>query len=106
MASSSPNQSEHHWRHAGSATFGKNLKKKMPTIFEKHGYKFSFYSNEHLPPHVHVWKGGGEAIFLIGPEVELREASGMKVRQLAPCGRAWKENREIILKAWNDHINR
>lgn len=78
----------------------------MPTVFEKDGYKFFFYSNEHRPPHVHVWKGGGEAVFIIDPEVELREASGMKVRQLARAEELAKENQEIILKAWNEHINR
>ncbi|HTA94655.1 MAG TPA: DUF4160 domain-containing protein, partial [Verrucomicrobiae bacterium] len=30
----------------------------MPTIFEKDGFKFFFYSNEHRPIHVHVRYGG------------------------------------------------
>lgn len=87
-------------------TSGKILKEEMPTVFEKDGYKFFFYSNEHLPPHVHVLKGGGEAVFIIDPEVELREAAGMKVRQLARAEELAKENQEIILKAWNEHLNR
>jgi len=33
----------------------------MSTIFEKDGYKFFFYSNEHLPIHAHVRHGGGES---------------------------------------------
>jgi hypothetical protein len=34
----------------------------MPTILEKDGYPFFFYSNEHCPIHVHVRYGGGEAV--------------------------------------------
>ncbi|MSU59410.1 MAG: DUF4160 domain-containing protein, partial [Pedosphaera sp.] len=41
----------------------------MPTILNKDGYKFLFYSNEHRPIHVHVRYGGGEAVFNIENEV-------------------------------------
>jgi hypothetical protein len=47
----------------------------MPKIFEKDGFKFFFYSNEHLPIHVHVRHGGGEAVFVIKEGVELRGRS-------------------------------
>ena len=36
----------------------------MPTIFEKDGFRFFFYSNDHRPIHVHVRYGGGEAVLL------------------------------------------
>ena len=29
----------------------------MPTIFRKDGYRFFFFSDEHLPRHVHIEKG-------------------------------------------------
>ena len=32
-------------------------------MFSKNGFRFFFYSNEHRPIHVHVRKGGGEAVF-------------------------------------------
>jgi hypothetical protein len=37
----------------------------MPKVFDKDGYRFFFYSNEHLPMHVHVTYGDGEAIFIL-----------------------------------------
>lgn len=61
----------------------------MPQVFEKDGFKFFFYSNDHRPIHVHVRKGEGEAIFNVEGTVELRESYGMKVRELA------EENRSI-----------
>jgi hypothetical protein len=33
----------------------------MPRIFERDGYRFFFYNNEHRPIHVHVRYGDGEA---------------------------------------------
>ncbi len=44
----------------------------MPKLFEIEGYQFLFYSNEHRPIHVHVRRGGGEAVFNVEDEVELR----------------------------------
>ena len=63
----------------------------MPTILEKDGFKFLFYSNDHRPIHVHVRYGGGEAVFNVEDEVELRESHGLKLRDLSKaqilCGR-------------------
>ena len=55
----------------------------MHKIFEKDGFKFFFYSNEHRPIHVHVRYGGGEAVFYVQDSVELRESQGLKVRELS-----------------------
>jgi hypothetical protein len=55
----------------------------MPKIFEQDGYSFFFYSNGHAPIHVHVRRGGGEAVFVVEPEVELRESVGFNVRELS-----------------------
>lgn len=55
----------------------------MPTIFEKDGFRFFFYSNEHHPIHVHVRHGGGEAVFEVENQVELRESQGLKLRELS-----------------------
>ena len=43
----------------------------MPRVFEKEGYRFFFYSNEHDPAHVHVTKGDGEAVLSLGPPAEV-----------------------------------
>ena len=64
----------------------------MPRIFEEDGYRFFFYSNEHGPIHVYVRYGAGEAVFTMGPDIELRESHGLKVRELStgtgPCREA------------------
>jgi hypothetical protein len=60
----------------------------MPKIFEKDGYKFFLYTNEHPPIHTHVRYGGGEAVFDVEERVELRESYGLKVQELATSAEA------------------
>jgi len=55
----------------------------MPRIFEKDGFSFFFYSNEHLPVHVHVRYGAGEAVFNIEDHIELRTSHGLKLQELS-----------------------
>ena len=76
----------------------------MPTIFTKDGFRFFFYSNDHRPIHVHVRKGAGEAVFDIEPLVELRESAGLKPKELAHAEELARENRELILRSWHEHL--
>jgi hypothetical protein len=76
----------------------------VPKIFEKDGFQFAFYSNDHRPIHVHVRKGGGEAIFDVEKRVELRESAGMKVRELARAEELAKDNRKLIIEACHEHL--
>ncbi len=77
----------------------------MPKIFEKDGYKFYFYSNEHRPIHVHVRHGGGEAVFNVEGIVELRESQGLKVKQLAHARELAEEHRKLIVDKWHEHLD-
>ncbi len=77
----------------------------MPQIFQKEGYRFFFYSNEHRPIHVHVRRGGGEAVFDVETIVELRESQGLKVRELARAQELAEEHRQLIIEKWHEHID-
>jgi Domain of unknown function (DUF4160) len=78
----------------------------MPKIFEKDGFKFFFYSNEHPPIHVHVRRGGGEAVFIVEEGVELRESQGLNVKDLGKAQSLAEENKALIIKKWNEHFGR
>ena len=78
----------------------------MPKIFEKDGYRFFFYSNDHRPIHVHVRYGAGEAVFDVEHRVELRESQGLKVRELSKAEELASEHRELIIEKWHEHFNR
>jgi hypothetical protein len=77
----------------------------MPGIFEKDGYRFSFYSNEHRPIHVHVRYGGGEAVFEVENEVELRESHGLKVGELSKAQMLAELNKNTIIEKWHEFFN-
>jgi hypothetical protein len=77
----------------------------MPRIFEKDGFRFFFYSNEHLPIHVHVRHGDGEAVFVVEKDVELRESQGLNVRDLGKAQSLAEENKDLIIKKWHEHLS-
>ncbi|MCF6284392.1 MAG: DUF4160 domain-containing protein [Candidatus Hydrogenedentes bacterium] len=75
----------------------------MPRIFEKDGFVFFFYSNDHRPIHVHVRYGGGEAVFNVEDDVELRESHGLKVKELSNAELLARQNQELIWEKWPEH---
>jgi len=77
----------------------------MPKVFEKDGYNFSFYSNEHRPIHVHVRYGGGEAVFDVEKEVELRESYGLKVAELSKAQMLAEMNKGVIIQKWHEYFD-
>jgi hypothetical protein len=77
----------------------------MPNIFTKKGFRFFFYSNEHLPIHVHVRKGGGEAVFEVEDDVVLRESVGLKMRELKEAEDLAAEHQQLIIQAWHEHLD-
>lgn len=76
----------------------------MPSVFQKDGFRFFFYSNEHRPIHVHVRYGDGEAVFDVEESVELRESQNLKVRELAKAQQLAEENRLLIVEKWHEHL--
>jgi hypothetical protein len=76
----------------------------MPKVFEKDGYRFFFYSNDHRPIHVHVRYADGEAVFDVEDQVELRESQGLKVNELAKAEVLAAENRQLIIEKWYEHL--
>ena len=71
------------------------------------GFNFGFrvYSNEHRPIHVHVRYGGGEAVFEVEHEVELRESFGLKVAELEKAPMLAELNKETILHKWHEYFD-
>lgn len=76
----------------------------MPKVFEKDGFRFFFYSNEHRPIHVHVRHGDGEAVFDLEEGIELRESQNMKMSELTKAQQLAVENRQLIVEKWHEHI--
>lgn len=76
----------------------------MPTVFTEDGFRFFFYSNDHLPIHVHVRKGDGEAVFNVEVVVELRESVGLKTKELTKAEEIAVNRQQEIIDFWNGYF--
>ncbi|MFW0715624.1 DUF4160 domain-containing protein [Pedobacter sp. N23S346] len=74
----------------------------MPTLFIVFGLRFFFYSNEHLPIHVHVRNADGEAKFEV-EEIKLISNRGLKNKDISLSLALIEENKEIIINKWNEY---
>ena len=75
----------------------------MPELFRFYGIKFFFFSNEHLPIHVHIQNSDGDAKFNLEP-LELIENHGMKNKDLKIAEGIIEENKEIIESRWKEYF--
>lgn len=69
----------------------------MPELLRIFGLRFFFYSNGHLPPHVHVRNADGEARFTIQPVT-----NGLKNKDLYLAESIIEENQQIFTDRWNE----
>ena len=76
----------------------------MPTILFLFGLRFFFYSDEHLPMHVHVKNGDGKAKINI-ETAEVIENTGIKPADLKKAVDAVKQYKEEMKKAWNEYFD-
>ena len=74
----------------------------MPKILEVNGYKFYIYTDDHLPIHVHVWKGGSEAKVIMVPEIMLKDNYGFKSNELRQLIGVLEDNYEFIIEKWHE----
>ena len=75
----------------------------MPEIFRFAGIRFFFFSNEHLPIHIHVKNSDGTAKFTVNP-VQLIESKGMKGKELNTAEEMIRENEDLIVLRWKEYF--
>ncbi|WP_299013610.1 DUF4160 domain-containing protein [uncultured Polaribacter sp.] len=63
-----------------------------------------FYSNEHKPIHVHVKNADGEAKFNVIDMLWIKNV-GVKSKDLKLAESLIDENKDLIIKAWNNYFN-
>lgn len=75
----------------------------MPTLFTIFGIRFFFYSDEHLPIHVHIENGDGIAKFNVEPHVKLVNNRGIKEKDLKKAEKIVEMYREDIILKWKEY---
>ena len=76
----------------------------MATVLRIDGYAVRIWSNDHLPRHVHIFKGEGECVVnLVGKDgnPELREFYNLKRKEIAKAIAIVCDNQEKLVEAWN-----
>ena len=68
------------------------------------GLRFYFYSEEHLPIHVHVQNGDGKAKINV-ETLEVIENKGIKPTDLKKAVDAVRSYQTDIKKAWYEHFD-
>lgn len=79
----------------------------MPVVLRWKGYKFFFFSNEGKPPeppHIHIRHGEARAKFWLVPEVALADSYAMSGPELNELTRVVGENRDLLERAWHEHL--
>lgn len=74
----------------------------MPTLYNISGLRFFFYSEEHLPIHVHVENGDGRAKINVYPQIELVENKGIKPLDIKKALQIISVHQEDIVEKWNE----
>jgi hypothetical protein len=76
----------------------------MPTILTVKGYRFFFYSNDHLPKHIHIEKAESTAKFLLDP-VELIRSKNFSAAELKEIRILIQQNINLLISSWDEYFN-
>ncbi len=76
----------------------------MPTVLVIDGFRFFFYSNEHLPKHIHIEKAEKTAKFNL-ENVELVKSSGFNSTQLKTMRNLVEVNQELLIQKWDEFFS-
>lgn len=75
----------------------------MPTILTLFGLRFFFYSEEHLPMHVHIQNADGKAKIAINPDVVLVENNGIKPHDIKRALEITRMYQNEFINAWEEY---
>lgn len=73
----------------------------MVTVHKAHGCRYVIFTNDHDPPHVHVFGPGAEAKVSLDPMI-LEWTAGFKKGDLRRILNEVQDQRELLLEKWNE----
>jgi hypothetical protein len=77
----------------------------MPTILRENGYRFFFFSNEHLPKHIHVEKS--EKYLKVEIEtLAILDSFKMTTKEQKEVVVIVEKHQKLLLEAWNEYFDR
>jgi hypothetical protein len=75
-----------------------------PTLLKTEGFKFFFYANEHVPKHIHVFKG--DCFAKVNLETLTVQKNSFRKSDLGKVLGIIKKQQKQFLEAWDDYFKR
>ena len=75
----------------------------MPTVLRKDGFEVMIHTDDHVPPHVHVYKAEGLLIVNLGSRTEapsVRSSYDLKAKDERKAFALAVENQDVLLEEW------
>ena len=77
----------------------------MPTVLRIGPFRFFFYAGDRdEPPHMHIERDRNTAKFWLEP-VRLQNSGGFNRNDINRLQRLVEDNREDLLRSWNEYFN-
>ena len=71
---------------------------------QRHGYDVRIYTDDHLPAHVHVFKGEKRVQVYLDP-IEFEDNHGFNTRELGRIRDLIEENIDLLMRMWVNIID-
>ena len=75
----------------------------MPTVFRKDGYRFFFFSDEHLPKHIHIEKGDSYVRIEL-MSLKVTDSYHISLKEIKKLKKYVEENKTKLLGAWDEYF--
>jgi len=77
----------------------------MPTTLRIGPYRFFFYAGDRdEPPHIHIERDNHTAKFWLDP-VRIQNSGGFSRNEIRRIQKLVEENREDLLRSWDEYFN-
>jgi hypothetical protein len=75
----------------------------MPTVLRIEGFRFFFFSDEHLPEHIHIEKGDGYARIEL-ETLKVTDSYNLNSKELKKLLKIVEKNRIKLERSWNEYF--
>ena len=76
----------------------------MPTVLRIDGYRFFFFSDDHLPVHIHIEKGNSYARIEIAT-LKVTNKYQISSKELSKLVKLVGENQQLLKGAWDEYFS-
>jgi len=77
----------------------------MPTVFRYEGYRFFFFSDDHLPRHIHIEKGGSYVRIELS-NLKVTDSYRISAKEIRKLQKIVESKREMLTGAWDEYFDR